>query len=233
MNVVLSEEEFKMLAVEMKAMYPKPDFIPDQYSASIWYRNLNDIPYKVLREAFDLHVQTSQFMPTAYDLRKNAELIMTNTAAAVPSFEEVWAIIKKASSNVNWNAEETFAKMPKIAQDVVGTVEILRSFGMMENEFDTIQKSHSRQRYTGLVAEMVQNAKISPKYSAELTDAAKREKSRMLITENDANKIEDKSASQSAREKFESLEDYKPETDNDFSQDLITRFGTKAPKKED
>ena len=69
---MVDREQFKILVKAMKAVYTKPEFIPDQDAFNVWYMMLRDLSYEILTNAVQKHMMTSPFPPTIADLRSSA-----------------------------------------------------------------------------------------------------------------------------------------------------------------
>lgn len=68
----MEREEFKILVKGMKAVYTKPDFLPDKDAFEIWYNLLRDLNYSVCSAAIQSYMMTNKFPPTIADIRQLA-----------------------------------------------------------------------------------------------------------------------------------------------------------------
>lgn len=162
-TVNLTEEEFKSLAKGMKAVYPQPTFLPDEWAAKVWYGLLKDIPHQILSNAIQKHMMTNPFPPTVADLRAAAADFVAKTVEPEMSELEAWALVRKAISRSSYYAEEEFAKLPPACQKAVGSVENLREWATMKMDtLESIEQSHFIRNYRVVLQREKDLAKLSP-----------------------------------------------------------------------
>ena len=62
-------DDFKVIVKILKAAYPRDNFIPNDYTFSLWYKALQDIQYPTLNKAATNYIMTNKFPPTIADIR--------------------------------------------------------------------------------------------------------------------------------------------------------------------
>lgn len=128
------------MAKGMKAVYPNPNFLPDDYARDVWYALLKDIPYPDANRAVMEILKTSPHPPTVADItgrvyRRIAGNEMTET--------EAWSRVRVAIRNSGYNAETEFAKLPEACQRAVGSAANLRELALMDAEtVESVEQSH-------------------------------------------------------------------------------------------
>lgn len=149
----MTREEFATIVKGMRAVYAQPTFIADKDAFDVWYELFKDYPYKAMNMAVKAHMICSTFVPTPADIHAQIQKLRSGNADSLPTAEEAFALVRKATRNSNYHAEEEFDKLPKIVQDAVGTYQNLQAWGGMDiGEFETVQKSHFVRIYNALVA---------------------------------------------------------------------------------
>ena len=154
-------EEFVILAKAMKAAYMQ-EFLPDEYSINVWYRNLRDIDYQTMSAAVQSYMQTGKRPPTIADLREKAQEFIVRDEEMYRS--EGWAagLVMKAARNSIYGAEAEYAKLPKIVQEAVGSVEALRSLGELAPD---VLSSVAKGQFLASYRERLKNWKAQSIYS--------------------------------------------------------------------
>lgn len=249
----LSKEEFKVIVAGLKNYFPQENFLPTGQAAALWYERLKDIPYDILQAAVHMHVESSTFPPTIFELRMKASRLSATMQAQFPETEEVIAMLEKATQRASYYADEEFEKLPKVVQRLVGSPNGLRSFAAMdEDEVKQILTNRVSKQYEAIVKREREEARYTPPIKdliasvdkmaevAKLTGETKPLDMEKLTSGNvGLNQIRAKEGSpiairlpaDAARERFEGLEDYAPPED-EYTNTLKLRFGATAPRKE-
>lgn len=89
----MTQEEFQLLAKGLKAAYPSPNFLPDDYSMKVWFRLLKDIDYALAEAAAYKHICSSKFPPSIAELREQSENCKT---ADTRNWLSGWSLVQKA-----------------------------------------------------------------------------------------------------------------------------------------
>ena len=148
----MTKDEFKILVKGMKSVYAQPTFIADQYAFDVWYGMFKDIPYKAMDMAVKSYMFSKTYPPTPADINAELQKLKTGNAGSLPTAEEAFAMVRKATRNSTYNSEFEFSKLPKIVQDAVGVPQNLMAWAAMDmSEFETVQKSHFVRIYNSLV----------------------------------------------------------------------------------
>ena len=149
----MTKTEFLTIAKTMQDVYTQQNFMAKKDTVDVWYTLFQNIPYKIMAAAVQAHIMTEKFPPTPADINAQLQKLRSGNADSLPTAEEAFALVRKATRNSNYHAEEEFEKLPKIVQDAVGTYQNLQAWGGMDiGEFETVQKSHFVRIYNALVA---------------------------------------------------------------------------------
>ena len=172
----MDEKEFGVLVMSMKAVYTKPEFLPDENAINVWYRLLKDLDYKTASLALQKHMMTSPFPPTIADIRSAAAEFKT----AVNGTEELselsaWSLVRKAIQNSSYNAESEFERLPDAVRIAVGSPDNLREMAVMPIEtVESVEMSHFIRAYRAVRTREKELQKLSPAVRAFLDGTASR-----------------------------------------------------------
>ena len=83
----MTTEEFKLFIAAIRTYYVKENLFPNEHAISLWYRELQDIPYSVAETALRKWVATNKWAPTIADIRATATSICKQS---IPDWSEAW-----------------------------------------------------------------------------------------------------------------------------------------------
>ena len=84
----MTKQEFAYIALAMQSYYTKEkNLLPDERAIELWYRQLQDLDYKVVEAALNKWAATNKWSPTIADLREMAASI---TMGELPDWGEAW-----------------------------------------------------------------------------------------------------------------------------------------------
>lgn len=66
----MTRQEFATFAMALKTYYPREALLPNQPAMELWYRELEDIPYKVAEAALRKWVATNKWSPSIAEIRE-------------------------------------------------------------------------------------------------------------------------------------------------------------------
>lgn len=160
---MVEQSQFKILVKAMKAVYTKPDFIPDKNAFDVWYAMLKDLDYAVMEKAIQSIMMTSPYPPTIADIRKAAvKMSPAETELVMPEME-AWARVKKAIRNSIYNADEEYEKLPPLIQKTVGNPTSLTMWAQMDSEtLNSVEQSHFLRSYRAIVSRERELKTVSP-----------------------------------------------------------------------
>ena len=169
-----SEQEFGILVKAMKAVYAKPDFLPDDAAIEVWYQMLRDLDYSTLAKAVQKHMMTSPYTPTVADLRAAAAEFSAPPDCGIPALE-AWSLVRRAIRNAIYHAEEEYAQLPVPVQKAIGSPGNLREWAQMDTEtVESVQQSQFLRSYRATVQRERELAQLSPAMRSLLEGTAAR-----------------------------------------------------------
>lgn len=141
----MTREEFKLIVKGMKAIYTKPDFIPDQDAFNVWYMLLADLDYKSASISTQMHMRSSTFEPKPADIIEQYNKLVKREELTEM---EAWSLVSKALRNGINGAEEEFNKLPPLTQKAVGSPSQLRNWATSdEASIESVVQSNFMRTY--------------------------------------------------------------------------------------
>jgi hypothetical protein len=156
----MTREETKAILAILKAGYP--NFYKDMTkedatnTINLWTTMFADDPAQVVAEAVKSLMCTLKFPPTIADVKEKIALI---TQPQQLTEMEAWRTVKSAISY--YNATETFLRLPKLLQSIVGSPNTLREWAQMEAEtVDSVIQSNFMRSYKVKAAQEKERAML-------------------------------------------------------------------------
>ena len=89
----MTKQEFATLAMALKTYYPREKLIPNDKAMELWFRQLQDLEFKVAEAALYKWVATNRWAPKISEIREMAAEI---TRGEIPDWGEAWEQVLKA-----------------------------------------------------------------------------------------------------------------------------------------
>jgi len=84
----MTKKEFAVFAAALKTYYSKEErLIPNEEAMTLWFKQLQDIPYNVAEAVLNKWVATNKWSPSIAEIREQATLI---TRGNLPDWSEGW-----------------------------------------------------------------------------------------------------------------------------------------------
>jgi len=113
----MDKKEFSLLAMALRTYYPKENLLPNNEAMELWYRQLQDIPYKVAEIALNKWVATNKWSPTIADIRECSSEI---TQGALPDWGQGWEQVLRAIRQFGmYRAGEAMASFDELTRATV------------------------------------------------------------------------------------------------------------------
>lgn len=157
----MNSTEFSTFAMALKTYYPRENLLPNSQAMQLWYKQLEDIPYKVAETALNKWVATEKWSPTIADIRTAC---LSVTCGDYPSpgeaWEEVWYAIRTYGNNRACEAVEKLTPLTaKTVRQVGGFV------GLCLSDNITADRARFLDMYKANVEMARKTDAISPKLS--------------------------------------------------------------------
>ena len=172
--------------MSMKAVYTKPEFLPDESALNVWYQLLKDLDYMTASLALEKHMMTSPFPPTIADIRSAAAEFGSAVNGADDLSElSAWSLVRRAIQNSNYNAETEFERLPVVVRRAVGTPDNLREMASMPIEtVESVEQSHFVRVYRPMLQREKEPRKLSPAVRSILEGKARNPEIEVVWDEN-------------------------------------------------
>lgn len=144
----MNKDEFMILVSAIRTYYPKENILPNKQAMELWYRELQDIPYKVAEIALREHVHTSNFSPTIAELRGRAAKVQNES---IPDWGKCWEQVLIAIRKFgSYREEEAVESMDELTKECVKRLGF-RNICTSENL--TVERANFRMIYEQLSKE--------------------------------------------------------------------------------
>jgi hypothetical protein len=71
----MDRKEFATFAMALKTYYPRETLLPNQAAMELWFRELEDIPYKIAEASLRKWVATNKWSPSIAEIRETVATI--------------------------------------------------------------------------------------------------------------------------------------------------------------
>lgn len=151
----MDKKEFAQFAMALKTYYPKEQLLPNNQAMELWYRQLQDIPYKVAEVALNKWVAINKWSPTIADIREVASTVQMGD---IPDWGDGWEQVLKAVSHFGmYEPQKALASMDDITRQCVERIGF-RNICLSENI--AADRANFRTLYEQLAQRKKQNAQL-------------------------------------------------------------------------
>lgn len=116
----MTRQEFATFAMALKTYYPRETLLPNQQAMELWFRELEDIPYKVAEASLRKWVATNKWSPSIAEIR---ELTTTIQYGEQLTWGEAW---EKALNAVrrygSYNKQEALDSLDPLTRKCVENI---------------------------------------------------------------------------------------------------------------
>lgn len=89
----MDKKEFALFAMALKTYYPRENLLPNNQAMELWFKQLQDIPYKVAETGLNKWVSLNKWSPSIADIREMASSV---AHGELPDWGEAWEEVCKA-----------------------------------------------------------------------------------------------------------------------------------------
>ena len=86
-------EEFGLFASALKTYYPRENLVPNEKALELWFKQLEDIPFKVAEIGLQKWVSLNKWSPSIADIRDMSRDLIKGEIA---DYGEAWQEVQKA-----------------------------------------------------------------------------------------------------------------------------------------
>lgn len=162
----MTTKEIAQLVYVVKAAYPKTyeRFTNKDFENLIlaWQMVLEDYTYQQASAGLKTYLasDTKGFPPSPGQVVDCIHKVIKPQTGELTGLE-AWALVRRAISNSNYNADAEFERLPAAVQRAVGSPANLREMAMLDiDQVETVEQSHFIRNYEGMVKRIADEAKI-------------------------------------------------------------------------
>ncbi len=113
----MTKSEFATFAMALKTYYPRENLLPNDQAMTLWFTQLQDIPYKVAEAGLQKWVATNKWSPSIAEIREMSTSIVMGD---LPDWGEAWNEVQKAIRHFGWyRSEEAKESLSPLTRKVV------------------------------------------------------------------------------------------------------------------
>lgn len=113
----MDKKQFAIFASGLRTYYPRENLLPNEQAMELWFKQLEDIDYKVAEVALHKWVATNKWSPSIADLRETATEI---TQGEIPDWGAGWHLVNRAIHLYgSYEPEKAYAMMDEITATCV------------------------------------------------------------------------------------------------------------------
>lgn len=165
----MNKQEFALFASALRTYYPKENILPNQQAAELWFRQIQDIDYKIAEIVLNKWVATNKWSPSIADIREQAAAL---TAGAPKDWGDAWesvrAAVRRYGSYRELEALESLDDLTRQAVKRLG----YKTICMSENI--ATERANFRMIYEQIEQRAKQDRQIPPKLKALIDNAVEK-----------------------------------------------------------
>lgn len=151
----MNKKEFSVFASALRTYFPREKLLPNEQAMELWYRQLQDIPYKVAEATLNKWVAINKWSPSIAEIRELATEITSETIA---DWGNGWEQVEKAIRYIGqYNEQEALNSFDEVTKQVVKRLGFIN---LCLSENITADRANFRILYEQIAERKKQNAQI-------------------------------------------------------------------------
>lgn len=151
----MDRKEFALIALALQEYYPRDKLLQTKEAKELWFRQLEDIPYKLAEAGVQKWVSLNKWSPTIADIREMvASVSLGNTPDWGEAWNEVQVAIRRYGSYRIGDALDSLSPLARKTAERMG----FRNLCMSENE--SADRANFRMIYEQLANRQKQDAQL-------------------------------------------------------------------------
>lgn len=164
----MTQSEFGNFSAALKSYYPREKLLPTKEAVTLWYRQLEDIPYALATMALNQWVAVNKWSPSIADIRETAAAIKYGEPK---DWGDGWEQVKRAISNFGMYREEE--ALNSITDPTAReTVRRIGFITLCTSENPTAERANFRMIYERLIEREKQDRQIPEALKGLINKAA-------------------------------------------------------------
>ena len=154
----MDRKEFAIFASALRTYYPREKLLPNEQAMELWFKQLQDIPYKLAELTLNTWVATNKWSPSIADIREKATGYIHGEAKEWgEAWQEVLKAITKYGSYQELEALESMSETTRRVVDRLG----FRNLCMSEEI--QVDRANFRMIYEQEIQRAKEDAQLPPK----------------------------------------------------------------------
>ena len=150
----MTRDEVIKLLMMIQAAYPNYKPQDKTVAVNIWHEMLKEYDADMVMVALKAFISsdTSGFAPSVGQILGKLQIVANSGNEDELTAPAAWSLVRKALNNGTYGAEEEFAKLPPLAQKVVGNASNLRHWAQTDiSNVETVIGSNFQSSYKALL----------------------------------------------------------------------------------
>ncbi len=154
----MTKKEFAQIGMAIRTYYPSANILPNDQSFDLWFHQLEDLPYDLVKLALEEWVSLNKWAPTIADLREKAAEIKNGPGKTWgEAWEEVLKVIRRFGT---YRADEALEALDEVTCQVVKRIGYQN---ICQSENIAADRANFRMIYEQITERKKQEERIAPK----------------------------------------------------------------------
>ena len=154
----MTKKDFGLFVMALKTYFPREQLLPNEQAVELWYRQLQDLDYRIAEAARNEWVATQKWSPSIADIRELAARIRFGE---VPDWGEGWRKTMKAIRMYGYyRPEQAMDSLDDLTRETVRRLGF-QTLCLSENQ--EADRANFRKIYEQLADRKIRDAQISEK----------------------------------------------------------------------
>lgn len=151
----MNKKEFAIFASALRTYYPKENILPNEQAAALWFKQLQDIPFKLAEVTLNKWVAVNKWSPSIADIREQALNIKQGD---FKTWGDAWQEVLDAVHRYGtYEADKAVKSFDDVTRKVVKQ---LGFYNLCVSENIAVERANFRQIYEAEINKARQNAQI-------------------------------------------------------------------------
>lgn len=166
----MDKNEFSMFSMALKTYYPRENLLPNTQAMELWFKQLQDIPYRVAEVALNKWVAVNKWSPSIADIRAEAAEIKNGES---PDWGEGWeSVIAAIRRYGSYRVDEAMTSFEPVTRKCVERIGFLN---ICQSENIAADRANFRTLYEQLAEKEQKHRQVPPALSQLIAKIQKNE----------------------------------------------------------
>lgn len=151
----MDRKEFALIALALQEYYPRDKLLQTKEAKELWFRQLEDIPYKLAEAGVQKWVSLNKWSPTIADIR---EMVASISLGSIPDWGEAWKEVQLAIRRYgSYEVGKALDSLSPLARE---TAERMGFKNLCMSENESADRANFRMIYESLSQRQMQAAQL-------------------------------------------------------------------------